>query len=91
VPLVRARVERVIKQGEEEEMSSRLDRKERELESLEETHPNLVFLVKRFIDGLTSVIQNQLGPEDVVWFRYYCANFFLEVFGAIAESYRRGK
>jgi len=89
MPMVRDRIEKCVRQGEEDAVWNRLDKKEYELDTLEKTHPNLVSLVKDFVDGLTSVVQNQLGPENVVWFRHYCLGFFLEALGAVAETYRR--
>ena len=89
VRLVNIRMVEFFKREEEENVWDCLYEQERELESLKETHPNLALLVKESVGGLTTSLQEDLVPEAWVWFRYSCLNSFLEVVGAIAESYKQ--
>jgi len=88
--LVLVRLDEFFEREEERDKWTCLHDEELELDGLRQTHSNLYHLVKMSVGGLCAALEDDLDAEALVWFRYNCLNSFLEVLGAIAESYRRG-
>jgi hypothetical protein len=86
---VSIRMDEFFKREEGEPVWDCLYKEETELEYLKQEHPNLALLIKASVGGLGEALEDDLEPEAWVWFRYSCLNSFLEILGAIAESYRR--